>query len=142
MAVKRIRRALRNVRHAEPGERFESTHERHRIRNQPIRLTVIAFGLVLMAVAALTFWVPGPNFVLVLAGLALVAGQWRMVAKLLDRGEVAARRWHQDAWTTWPAWRRRCIIIAIWLVGVSIAVTIAWFTWLGDAIPASWPFVG
>jgi hypothetical protein len=141
MAVKRIRRELRTVRHAEPGERFEATHERHRIRNQPVRLAVIAFGLLLMAVAALTFWIPGPNFVLVLAGLALVAGQWRMVAKLMDRGEVAGRRWHQETWLEWSRARRHSIIFAMWFVGASVAVTMAWFTWLEDALPSSWPLV-
>jgi len=129
-----IRGELRKIRRAEPGGRFEETHERHRISNQVVRFSVIALGLLLMVASAVTFWVPGPNFVLVLAGLALVSGQWRAVAKLLDRGEVAARRWNEQTWDPMPLWRKRLVLFVLWLVGATIAAALAWFSYQQGAL--------
>lgn len=116
MARKRIRKELRTIGDDQPGRRFEATHERHRIRNHAVRITVIGLGCTLMVVAAATFWIPGPNFLLVLAGLALVAGQWRMVARLLDRGELAARRFNDETWEPMSRWRKRLVIVIAWTV--------------------------
>lgn len=139
MALDRIRRELRTIGDDQPGRRFEATHERHRIRNHAVRFTVIGLGCTLMVVAATTFWVPGPNFVLVLAGLALVSGQWRMVAKLLDRGEVAARRWNDQTWDPMPRWRKRTILLVLWALGGLLALTLAYVSWRTGAMPTWGP---
>lgn len=137
----RIRNELRQVREAEPGTRFEATHERHRIRNHALRVTVIAIGCALMVLAAVTFWVPGPNFVIVLAALALVAGQWRLVARLLDRGEVAARSWHEHRWEPMPRWRKRLAVLGMWLAGACVAATMAYVSWRNGVFPESIPYL-
>ncbi|MCB0879755.1 MAG: hypothetical protein KDC46_12355 [Thermoleophilia bacterium] len=135
MPLERIRRELRRIRAHLPGERFERTHERHRINNHAVRVTVIAVGCGVMVIAAVTFWVPGPNFVIVLAGLALVAGQWRFVARMLDRGEVAARRWHEQTWEPMPRWRRRSILAVVWLAGACLALAMAYVSWRQGLLP-------
>ncbi len=124
MAFDRIRRELRHIRQELAGERFERTHDRHRISNHAIRITVIAVGAGVMLVAALTFWIPGPNFLIVLAGLALVAGQWRFVARLLDRGELRMHRWHDEVWEPMPRRRRRLVLSVAWLVGAAVVVAL------------------
>ena len=135
MSRRRIRTELRKIRAERPGERFEATHERHRIANHAIRVTVIAIGCGVMVAAAFTFWVPGPNFVVVLAGLALVAGQWRGAARLLDRGEVAVRRWHDHVWEPLPRRRKLVVLTIAWLVGASIAVAMFALAWRAGLLP-------
>lgn len=131
----RIRRELHRIRAEDPGERFERTHERHRIRNHALRITLITFGCVVMVLAAVTFWVPGPNFVIVLAGLALVAGQWRAAARMLDRGELAIRHWHQHTWEPMPRWRKRLALFVSWLVGACTAVALAYLSYRQGVLP-------
>ena len=100
--LRKFRHELRTLRDAEPGTRFELGHERTRIDNHVLRLFMVGVGVALMFTAAVTFWLPGPNFVLVFAGLVLVGGQSETVARWMDRGEVLARRWHRDVWAPYP----------------------------------------
>lgn len=142
MQVNRIRHELNLVRAAQPGTRFEAGHERHRIHNHALRMLVIGIGCVLMVSAAATFWMPGPNFVVVLASLVLVAGQWRAVARRLDRGEVVARRWHGERWIPLPRWRKRLAVFAMWLAGACVAVMLTYVSWRTGALPVSLPILG
>ena len=115
-----IRQELRKLRDAEPGERFEAGYERTKVDNRVLRTSLVVLGFVLMVTAAVTFWVPGPNFVLVLAGLALVGGQSRTVAKLMDRGEVAVRRWNDEHWDPYP--HKKPVVALLWLAFAAAVV--------------------
>lgn len=137
MAFDGFRRELREFRESRPGTRFERGHERQRADNRLLRWTLIAFGISMVFGGALTFWVPGPNFVVVVAGLALVATQWRFVARRLDALEVVARRWNEEHWDPYPH-KRRVIAIA-WIVVATIVALAIWFAarqgWLPDWVP-------
>jgi hypothetical protein len=130
-----IRRELHAVRASEQGRRFEDAHERHRIDNHAVRVTVITAGCALMVAAAATFWVPGPNFVIVLLALVLVAGQWRLVARLLDRGEVWAVRWHDESWAPRPRWQKRIAYFLMWLAGALVGLAMAYLSWRQGVLP-------
>ena len=134
---KGIRRELRTLRSTRPGTRFEGAHDRHRVDNRILRWSLIAIGIALVLVGALTFWIPGPNFVIVLGGLALVAAQWRFVARQLDRGEVSARRWNDEHWDPYPHKRR--VIAFTWLIVAALVVTGVWVAdrqgWLPGWVP-------
>lgn len=131
--IKRIRRELHHVRRAEPGTRFEEGYERTRVRNHVGRLALIVLGVTLMIAAAATFLLPGPNVVIVLAGLLLVAGQSRTIARWLDRLEVASRRWHEQVWTPYPH-KRAVQVTGIVVVAVA-ALGIGWYAWRQGWIP-------
>lgn len=137
MPRSRIMRAIETLRTAPPGRRFEDAHERQRIRTAPIRLTVLGFGIAFTLAGALTFWIPGPNFVLVLIGLAIVAGQWRMAARALDRVEMALRHWNDRHWDPYPHKRRAITMISL-AVGIVLAIAV-WTAhrqgWLPDGLP-------
>jgi hypothetical protein len=137
--VSGVKRQWRQLREAEPGERFEEAHERHRIDNHAVRVFVICLGVFLLVAAAVTFWVPGPNFVGVLLGLALVATQWRFVAKRLDRLEVLGRRWHDERWEPYP--HKTAVLVTGWCVGAAVVALALWFAWQHDLLPAWLPFV-
>lgn len=144
MLIKRMKRALsaalQAIREDEPGRRFEAGHERHRIDNHVVRITLIVVGAVLLVSAAVTFWVPGPNFVIVLAGLALVATQWRLVARLMDRGELAARRWHVQRWMPYSHKRRATVLMAT--AGLLVVALLAWLATARGWLPGWLPLVG
>lgn len=113
MGMRRIRREVRALRKSLPGRRFVGAHERHRLDRAVLRLALIALGGALALAGSLTFWIPGPNFVVVIAGLALVAAQWRLFARLLDHAELALHRWHEQRWEPYPHKRR--VIVVAWL---------------------------
>ncbi len=138
MPRSRIMRAIDKVREAPPGRRFEDAHERQRIRRAPIRLTVLGFGIAFTLAGALTFWIPGPNFVIVLIGLAIVAGQWRVAARVLDRIEVALRRWNDERWDPYPHKRRA--VVLIWLVVVAALASVGALAFRQGWLPGWLPF--
>lgn len=139
MARKRIRDELRALRDALPGNRFQGGHDRHRVANRAIRFTLIVVGIGISLAGALTFWIPGPNFLVVLVGLAIVAAQWGFVARELDRLEVAARRWNQEAWH--PYRHKRPVIVAAWLLFFSLVAVVGWLAWRHGWLPGWLPLV-
>lgn len=79
--------------HDRPGERFARRYER--VSGGPALARVLrgTLGVVLVLVGLLFMALPGPGFVPALAGLALLAGESRALARALDRAELRARRW-------------------------------------------------
>jgi uncharacterized membrane protein YfcA len=134
-----IRRELRELRESDPGTRFQGGHERHRVDNHVVRLLLICLGLGLALGGALTFWLPGPQFVVVLAGVAIVAAQWKAVARRIDRLEVRARRWHDERWDPYPHQRR--VIASAVIAVLALVALVVWLLWRSDLLPAWLPFV-
>lgn len=59
---------------------------------------------------------PGPGWLIILLGLAMVAGESLVLARLLDRGEVRLRSLAgrvAGSWTTSPALVKVSIVVAI-----------------------------
>lgn len=90
-----LREAWREFRHAAPGQRFAERYERlnHGDRGVAGRVLLIAVGVVLVAVGIVFMPLPGPGFVPVLIGFALLAGESRRFAAWLDRAELRVREW-------------------------------------------------
>jgi hypothetical protein len=128
---------LHRIRHDDPGQRFENVHERHRISHPVLRVLAILLGLMLMVAAAATFWLPGPNFVLVLAGLALVSAQWRLVARGLDRLEVTGRNLHERFWKPLGTKTRRLIALVLWLAFACACLAALMGLWHLGVLPDS-----
>src|SRR4051812_43241361 len=128
-----IRREWRQLRESRPGTRFEGGAERHRVDNHVVRIVLICLGLGLALGGVLTFWLPGPQFVIIFAGIAIVATQWKAVARRLDRLEVRLRRWHDERWKPYPHKRR--VIAAIWIAGIALVALVAWIIWRNDWLP-------
>lgn len=135
-----IRREITQLRRARPGARFEGGHERHRVGNHAVRLALITTGLALMLIGGATFWLPGPNFLIVLVGLVLVAGQWRLAAQWLDRGEVKLRELDERYWEPYPHKRR--LLATLWAGGVTIVAVAVYVAYRQGWLPGWLPFVG
>lgn len=80
--------AWRDLLHDRPGQRFTRYHERARRRGT--RWT-LAGGVLLLVVGLLLALTPGPGFVFVLFGAALLAARSRGLARAFDRLEARLR---------------------------------------------------
>lgn len=81
--------------HSTPGQRFQ---ERYRRRQQQKgsawkRCAFVGGGILLSLAGIFFLAVPGPGLLILAAGLALVAQESAVMARLLDRAEVRLRRW-------------------------------------------------
>lgn len=90
-----IRAAWRELWRDAPGQRFARRYERLRGRGRgPAgRVARGLLGGVLVAVGLVFMPLPGPGFVPVLLGGALLAGESLRIARWLDRAELRVRGW-------------------------------------------------
>jgi len=75
-----------------PGSRFSDQHRRRGQKHGArVRLAFMMAGAILVATGALLFFTPGPGFVLVAIGAAVLARESARAARLFDRLEVQLR---------------------------------------------------
>jgi len=101
------------------GERFITRfHERaHVPRAHPRRLLRILLGFALLAFGFANIFIPGPGGSVFILGSALVlSGESRMLAGLLDRGEVRFERQIE--------WVLRRPVVAVTTVSASVFVVV------------------
>ena len=77
-------------------QRLERQRERHRQRPLPVRVLYIAVGFTLLGAGAAMLVLPGPAFVVIPIGLALLSLEFAWAENLLERaleqGEIAKRK--------------------------------------------------
>jgi hypothetical protein len=79
-------------RDGQSGSRFEGFYQ-YRLQHRrggpfsPVRILTIFIGLVLIVGGAAIGWLPGPGGFVAIIGLALLAQEFRPIAKLLDKIE-------------------------------------------------------
>ena len=108
-------------------ERLRAQRERHLLRPKPIRLLYIVAGFTILIAGIAMLLAPGPAFVVIPIGLAVLSLEFAWAERLLDtaiaKGEAARRK--ARATST----RERVLtIIAVLLAGGAVAV---WGVW-GD----------
>lgn len=89
-----IKRHWHDFADSEPGHRFEERYRRRRkaehSRAKPI--VGMAAGILLLTVGLFLAVAPGPGILFLVAGAALIAQEWLMVARALDRAEIWLRQ--------------------------------------------------
>ena len=103
--IGRTKQSWRRFEASKPGHRFQERYRRQQAREHgwrdPRRLFFVVGGLVI-AIGSLVLGVlPGPGTLTFFLGLAMIAGEFYPVARLLDRAEVTARRvarWVKRTW--------------------------------------------
>ena len=127
--IGRMRDGWRRFEASKPGHRFRDLYHR-RQRSGPgrsnLRKALLIVGGIAVAVASLLLApLPGPGWGTFLVGLAILAGELRVVARLLDRAEVKlggpARR-AGAVWASVPAALRLLIGVIVPVCGAALGL--------------------
>jgi hypothetical protein len=96
-----MKRRLRKFTAAPRGQRFRAHYDRLQQRPHFMRtLLVVGLGMVLLALGLIMLVLPGPGLLVGFAGAALIAGESRTAASVLDRIDLFLSR-------VWARRRRR-----------------------------------
>lgn len=131
---------------SQPGRRFIDRYERRaQLRreypNPLMRFGRLALGVVILLAAIPIGAIPGPGGVaVVLAGLYMLAGEVRWIARLLDWGEVRGKP-HWEVVKTW--WFRPGVRIGRVVLAVLIAVPLGIWLWVSGVhwLVVFWTFL-
>lgn len=131
--LQEMRREWRLFRDDRVGHRFRD--HQARLKNGSLRMRAVSMllGLVLLAAGVVLCFIPGPGVPVLVFGVALLAGESRVVATLLDRAEPRARRALHRASRRWRG-LPRLAKVALIAVGVSAGAALAyaaWWFWFG-----------
>ena len=127
--IGRMRDGWRRFEASKPGHRFRDLYYR-RQRSGPgrsdLRKALLIVGGIAIAVASLLLApLPGPGWGTFLVGLAILAGELRIVARLLDLAEVKLRgpaRRARAAWASVPAALRLLIGVIVPVCGAALGL--------------------
>ena len=92
--IRSLKEQWRELRRAPPGKRFCQRYERRaRERKSPAaRIGWSALAVVLILLGIVFLPLPGPGFIPIGLGLALLAQESAVVARFCDRAELAIRK--------------------------------------------------
>jgi hypothetical protein len=88
--------------HSPPGRRFQERYQRRQQENSGAwkRCAFVGAGIILSVVGIFFMVIPGPGIPILALGLALIAQEFAVLARWLDRAELKLRR-------LWKRWRGR-----------------------------------
>lgn len=92
--LKRLRAAWRPLKDGKPGRRFQDIHEARKAqrRGRPWRFLFVAGGMSIVVVGIVLLPAPGPGWLVIFAGLGMLAQESLLVARSIDAAELRIRR--------------------------------------------------
>src|SRR5688500_8338937 len=87
-----LRREWRAFHHDRVGHRFRNHRRRLRTGSMKLRAASVVLAVFLIAIGIVLCFIPGPGLLVIVFGLALLAGESRALAGWLDRAEPKVRR--------------------------------------------------
>lgn len=127
--IDRIRGDWQRLLASRSGFRFR---ERYRRRKRTVRggfdlrkVFYVVVGMVITLASLLLAPLPGPGWGTMLVGLMILAGEFYVVARYLDRAEVALKRPARRArglWARWPARVRMFVGLTASISGVALGL--------------------
>jgi len=125
MVLKSMKSAWHRLKEAEPGHRFQQEYEHHEggRRGKVSRVLSVSVGLLIVAIGIVGLPAPGPGFLVIALGGALLARESRAIARALDWGEVRLRRvlhWARSAWKhAAPLAKALMVVVGLGLAGLA-----------------------
>ena len=119
MAFAKLEQQWRAFKHDSPGHRFEHQHDRMKKSGKGFLVGAAIVGGLLVAGGVVLLFIPGPGLLLMVFGLALVAGVSKPLAKVLDRAEPVVRRWARAA-KQW--WKQAPIAVKIGIGAIALGL--------------------
>jgi hypothetical protein len=117
--IEGVKRTWADLMRSEPGRRFQDRNERQHAGRKWDRARVLklalGFGLIVPGIIMIPF--PGPGAVIVILGLALIADEFKPVARFLDRAELSLRGAYGQLWGKAPTTQRVAVIFISLAVG-------------------------
>lgn len=124
-----LKKNWRQLRDAAPGRRFRQFYDLRKAHRSGhfswSRVLTIFLGLILLLGGLGIGWLPGPGGFIAIFGLALLAQEFRPLARLLDWGELKLRaswRWLARKWRALSSTGQLAIAIVVLATGVSAGV--------------------
>jgi len=102
-------------------------------------VTIVGSAVILVGIVLSGPGVPGPGFVVIIFGLAILATEWTWAERLLKRARLAMRNAAARARAMDPAVRRRRILLTtgavVLVAGATVGYLVAydWPTWAVSA---------
>lgn len=101
--LEKMKRGWKALIRAQPGSRFQGQYKRQQKEGETSvgRILRIIAGTVIVLAGIFFLPAPGPGFVIIALGGALLAREFKGAAKLLDRLEVRGRKilgWAKRTW--------------------------------------------
>ena len=116
----KLKENWRHFKEGKPGYRFQDRYHRNRHASRGWLSFRIIFNVVVgVALVLAGFFMvvaPGPGWLTVFLGLALLAGEMLLLARFLDRAEVGARklaRLVRDVWESLPTAGKALVVLLI-----------------------------
>lgn len=135
--IGRIKQSWRRFEASKPGHRFQERYRRQQEREagwrDPRRLFYVVGGLVLAVGSLLLGVLPGPGTLTFFLGLGMIAGEFRPVARLLDRAEAGARKltqWARGIWRSSAA--GKVLVVSVAAICVATILYVAYLLLFGD----------
>lgn len=128
-----LREAWARFKEGRAGHRFQAEYHRsHRQGNPPwVRVGWLALGTGLVAIGAIALPAPGPGWLIIGVGGALVARQSLGVARFLDSAEVRGRQLWSALSSRWKASSRMAkAITVLGLLAAFFAITAFGYWWI------------
>lgn len=112
----RLKRNLNEFKRSEPGHRFQDRYYRRREHEKghiALRVFNIVLGSVLAIGSLALAPLPGPGFLTVFLGLAIVAGELLYAARFLDWAEVGLRKFGRFVRRVWQSsiWGKALVVV-------------------------------
>ena len=109
---------------APAGERFERLHDAQKEIDGWAGIALTVLGVVLVLGGVVLLFIPGPGFLLIAFGAALVAQRSLWLARSLDSVELLARRIARQAFRLWKKAPTpvRALVVLVAAVGSAAAV--------------------
>jgi uncharacterized protein (TIGR02611 family) len=129
--IERMKESWSSFKASKPGHRFRDSYRRRQESEgggfSVRRIINLVLGSVLVVGSAFLGWLPGPGILTFFLGLALVAGEFSPVARLLDWSEVWLRKLARPAKRIWdrssPAGKAAIVaVIAVCLIALAYGV--------------------
>jgi uncharacterized protein (TIGR02611 family) len=113
---------------------FRAFFAKHPALDTGYRIAIGVLGAAIMVLGFVLIPLPGPGWLIVFAGLALLATEFAWAERLLRFGR---RKLH--TWTQWVTRQSLAVRFLIGLVGLAFAATVLWFSLrtlgLSDQLP-------
>jgi uncharacterized protein (TIGR02611 family) len=107
-------------------ERLEARRETHRERNRLFRIAFGAAGVLVLLAGLIMLVTPGPAFVLIPIGLAMLSMEFVWAERLLDHSLEKAAVAQQKAAQTTRTQRAMGVIAALLAIAACVLATLWW----------------